>query len=78
MPKRMMEGIVVSDKADKTVLVLVERFILHPLYKKYIRRRKKYAAHDESNLYKMGDRVVIEESPPFSKRKSWRVIRKQS
>jgi small subunit ribosomal protein S17 len=73
MPKRVLTGRVVSDKMDKTVTVLVERRVMHPLYKKFIRRSKKYAAHDEANLCKIGDQVRIEECPPISKRKTWTV-----
>ena len=73
MPKRVMSGRVVSDKMDKTVTVLVERRVMHPLYKKFIRRSKKYAAHDEANACKTGDVVRIEECPPISKRKTWLV-----
>ena len=64
MPKRVLTGRVVSDKMDKTVTVLVERRVMHPLYKKFIRRSKKYAAHDEANACKSGDVVQIEECPP--------------
>ena len=74
MPKRVLTGRVVSDKMDKTVTVLVERRVMHPLYKKFIRRSKKYAAHDEANLCKEGDAVRIEECRPISKRKTWLVI----
>ena len=74
MPKRVLTGRVVSDKMDKTVTVLVERRVMHPLYKKFIRRSKKYAAHDEANLCKEGDLVQIEECPPLSKRKAWMVV----
>ena len=74
MPKRVLTGRVVSDKMDKTVTVLVERRVMHPLYKKFIRRSKKYAAHDEANLCKEGDLVQIEECPPLSKRKAWQVV----
>ncbi len=74
MPKRVLTGRVVSDKMDKTVTVLVERRVMHPLYKKFIRRSKKYAAHDESNACKEGDVVQIEECPPISKRKAWTVV----
>jgi small subunit ribosomal protein S17 len=74
MPKRVLQGVVVSDKMDKTVTVLVERRVMHPLYKKYLNRSKKYAAHDETNEYKVGDKVRIEETRPISKRKSWKVI----
>ena len=64
-------GIVVSDKMDKTVVVMVERLVKHPLYGKYIRRRKKYMAHDERNECRIGDRVLIVETRPLSKRKRW-------
>ncbi|MCA7118873.1 MAG: 30S ribosomal protein S17 [Acidibrevibacterium sp.] len=74
MPKRILTGRVASDKMDKTVTVLVDRRVMHPLYKKFIRRSKKYAAHDEENLCKAGDLVRIIECPPISKRKTWRVI----
>jgi small subunit ribosomal protein S17 len=67
---------VVSDKMDKTVTVLVERRVMHPLYKKFIRRSKKYAAHDEANACKEGDVVQIEECPPISKRKAWLVVQR--
>ena len=71
MPKRVLTGRVVSDKMDKTITVLVERRIMHPLYKKFIRRSKKYAAHDEANVCVEGDLVRIEECAPISKRKTW-------
>ena len=74
MPKRVMQGVVVSDKMDKTVTVKVERRIMHPLYKKFIRRSKKYAAHDETNACKVGDVVSIRECRPISKRKKWEVL----
>ena len=74
MPKRIMQGVVVSDKMDKTVVVNVERRKQHPLYKKFIRLSKKYVAHDEGNSCKAGDLVQIEECRPISKRKSWVVI----
>jgi small subunit ribosomal protein S17 len=74
MPRRILQGVVVSDKADKTVIVRVERRVMHPLYKKFIRRSKKYAAHDENNAYKTGDMVAIRECRPLSKRKRWEVI----
>ena len=74
MPKRVLQGTVVSDKADKTVVVLVERKVAHPLYRKIIRRSKKYHAHDETNAVHEGDVVRIEECAPISKQKSWRVI----
>ena len=74
MPRRVLTGRVVSDKTDKTVTVLVERRIMHPLYKKFIRRSKRYAAHDEANLCKQGDTVSIEECRPISRTKSWLVV----
>jgi len=74
MPKRMLRGVVVSDKADKTVVVRVDRRYAHPLYKKVITRSKKYSAHDERNLYKSGDLIMISESRPFSKTKKFEVI----
>jgi small subunit ribosomal protein S17 len=74
MPRRVLTGRVTSDKMDKTVTVLVERRVMHPLYKKFIRRSKNYAAHDEANLCKEGDVVQIEECRPISKRKSWLVV----
>jgi len=74
MPKRILQGVVVSDKMDKTVTVKVERKIMHPLYKKFIRRSKRYAAHDEGNACKTGDMVKIQECRPISKRKRWEVI----
>ncbi|MGH2343228.1 30S ribosomal protein S17 [Segnochrobactraceae bacterium EtOH-i3] len=74
MPKRVLQGIVVSDKTDKTVVVRVERRFTHPLLKKVVRRSKKYQAHDEANKYKTGDTVVIEESRPISKNKRWVVV----
>lgn len=67
-------GVVVSDKMEKTVVVLVERTIRHPLYKKTIRRSKKFKAHDEANRCKEGDKVRIEETRPLSKDKTWRVV----
>ena len=74
MPKRILQGVVVSDKMDKTVVVKVERRVMHPIYKKFIRRSKKYAAHDELNQFKVGDVVRIRESVPFSKTKTWEVL----
>jgi small subunit ribosomal protein S17 len=74
MPRRVMQGTVVSDKCDKTVIVRVERRFMHPLYKKYITRSKKYAAHDEDNRCKVGDQVRIRECRPISKRKCWEVL----
>jgi small subunit ribosomal protein S17 len=74
MPKRILIGTVVSDKTDKTVTVLVERKVKHPLYGKIIRRSKKYHAHDEDNAFKSGETVRIEETRPISKTKTWRVL----
>jgi small subunit ribosomal protein S17 len=74
MPKRILQGTVVSDKNDKTVVVLVERRFAHPLLKKTVRRSKKYKAHDAQNECKIGDIVSIEESRPISKDKSWIVV----
>ena len=74
MPRRVLQGVVVSDKADKTVVVRVERRVMDPVYKKFIRRSKKYAAHDESNDHKTGDTVFIRECAPISKRKRWEVV----
>jgi small subunit ribosomal protein S17 len=74
MPKRVLQGVVVSDKGDKTVIVRVERRVMHPVYKKFITRSKKYAAHDEHNAHKAGDTVRIEESRPISKSKRWVVL----
>lgn len=76
MPKRVLQGTVVSDKSDKTVTVLVERRVPHPVYGKIIRRSKKYHAHDEANSFKAGDVVRIEECAPISRQKSWRVLEK--
>ncbi|TQL17002.1 small subunit ribosomal protein S17 [Zymomonas mobilis] len=76
MPKRVLTGTVVSDKTDKTVVVLVERKVKHPLYGKIIRLSKKYHAHDEQNAYHEGEIVRIEECAPVSKLKSWRVLEK--
>ena len=73
MPKRILIGSVTSDKTDKTVTVLVERKVKHPLYGKIIRRSKKYHAHDEANEYTIGDVVRIEETKPISKTKTWAV-----
>ena len=74
MPKRILEGVVVSDKGDKTIVVKVERTFLHPVLKKTVRRSKKYHAHDEGNVFKTGDQVRIEESAPISKNKRWVVL----
>ena len=74
MPKRVLQGVVVSDKNDKTVVVEVERRFTHPLLKKTVRRSKKYHAHDEANHYKVGDIVSIEEARPLSRQKRWVVL----
>ena len=74
MPRRVLTGRVTSDKMDKTITVLVSRRIMHPLYKKFIRRSKKYAAHDEGNVCVEGDTVRIIECPPISKRKTWLLL----
>ncbi len=74
MPRRVLQGTVVSDKGDKTVIVLVERRVMHPVYKKFIKQSKKYAAHDEGNVHKVGDTVQIIECAPISKRKRWTVV----
>ncbi|SOB87475.1 SSU ribosomal protein S17P [Sphingomonas guangdongensis] len=74
MPKRVLTGVIVSDKTDKTVVVNVERKVKHPLYGKIIRRSKKYHAHDEANEYKAGETVRIEETAPMSKLKTWKVV----
>jgi small subunit ribosomal protein S17 len=74
MPKRILSGVVVSDKMDKTVVVRVDRKVMHPMYKKIISRSKKYSAHDENNACKIGDSVKIRECPPISKNKTWEVI----
>ena len=74
MPKRVLTGLIVSDKGDKTVVVNVERKVKHPLYGKIIRRSKKYHAHDEGNEYREGETVRIEETAPISKLKTWKVI----
>ena len=74
MPRRVMQGVVISDKMEKTVVVKVERRIMHPIYKKFIRRSKNYAAHDETNALKIGDIAKIRECRPISKRKRWEVM----
>ena len=76
MPKRILEGVVVSDKGDKTVVVRVERTLLHPVLKKIVRLSKKYHAHDESNSYKAGELARIVECAPKSKLKRWEVLPK--
>ena len=74
MPKRVLQGVVVSDTNDKTIVVQVERRYTHPLFKKTVRRTKKYHAHDEANKFKIGDKVSIEETAPISKNKRWTVV----
>ncbi|MBI1327729.1 MAG: 30S ribosomal protein S17 [Alphaproteobacteria bacterium] len=74
MPKRILQGKIVSDKMDKTVVVVVERRTMHPLYKKYVKKSARYSAHDEGNLFRTGDTVEIQECRPLSKNKTWTVI----
>ncbi len=74
MPKRILQGVVVSAKQDKTVVVSVERQVMHPVYKKIVKKSKKFAAHDENNQFKEGDQVSIIESKPYSKTKTWTVL----
>ena len=74
MPKRVLSGVVSSSNSEKTVVVKVERTFKHPMYKKYIKRSKKYHAHDETNKFSVGDKVLIEETKPISKLKTWRVL----
>ena len=78
MPRRVLQGVVVSDKMDKTGTVLVERRVMHPLYKKFIKRSKRYHAHDEANQHKVGDVVRISECKPISKTKTWEVIAEEA
>jgi small subunit ribosomal protein S17 len=74
MPRRILQGVVVSDKGDKTITVLVERRVMHPVYKKFIKLSKKYRAHDEGNVCQIGDKVRIQECRPISKSKTWEVL----
>jgi small subunit ribosomal protein S17 len=74
MPRRILQGVVVSDKGDKTITVLVERRVMHPVYKKFIKLSKKYRAHDEGNSCHVGDTVRIRECRPISKSKTWEVV----
>jgi small subunit ribosomal protein S17 len=76
MPKRILQGVVVSDKNDKTIVVTVERRFTHPVMKKTVRRSKKYQAHDENNSAKAGDIVRIQECRPHSKNKTWALLEK--
>jgi small subunit ribosomal protein S17 len=78
MPRRVLQGIVVSDKNDKTVIVSVERRVMHPVYKKFIRRSKRFTAHDAANACKVGDKVIIRECRPLSKTKRWEVVVEQA
>ncbi|GGH07761.1 MAG TPA: 30S ribosomal protein S17 [Oceanicaulis sp.] len=78
MPKRVLQGVVVSDKQAKTVVVKVERTFLHPLLRKTVRRSKNYHAHDEANAKKVGDTVLIQECAPKSKLKRWEVVSDQA
>jgi small subunit ribosomal protein S17 len=77
MPRRILQGVVVSDKNAKTIVVEVERRLTHPVLKKTVRLRKKYHAHDENGQFKEGDVVRIEECPPISKKKRWKVLAEQ-
>ncbi len=74
MPRRILRGTVTKDKGDKTVVVRVERRVMHPLYKKFIKRSNAFMAHDEQNAHKVGDIVRIRECRPLSKRKHWEVM----
>lgn len=74
MPRRVMQGVVVSDKGDKTVIVRVERRVRHPIYKKFVRRSNKFTAHDAENRFKEGDMVRIRECKPLSRTKRWEVV----
>ena len=78
MPRRVLQGVVVGDKTDKTVTVLVERRVTHPVYKKIIKRSKRYHAHDQANHHKVGDVVRIRECRPISKTKSWEVLAEET
>ena len=74
MPKRVLQGLVVSDKGEKSIVVQVERRLRHPLYKKFVKKSNKFMAHDETNQAKIGDMVNIQECRPISKRKSWELV----
>lgn len=78
MPKRIMQGTVVSDQGDKTVIVKVERRFKHPLLNKIVRKSKRFMAHDEQNAFKTGDTVRIQECRPYSKRKTWEVVTEEA
>ena len=71
--RKSLSGVVVSDKMDKTIVVQIEQMVMHPIYKKYVRRRLKYKAHDETNTARTGDMVLIEECRPLSRDKRWRL-----
>lgn len=74
MPRRVLQGVVVSDVSDKTVIVKVQRQVMHPVYKKFMKRSSKFAAHDVENKFKIGDQIKIRECRPISKRKRWEVF----
>ncbi len=74
MLKRVLQGVVVGDKQEKTITVLVERKVMHPVYKKYVNKSKKYAVHDNDNKFKTGDKVTIRECRPVSKNKRWEAL----
>ena len=74
MPKRVLQGVVVGDKQEKTITVLVERRVVHPVYKKYVKKSKKYSVHDSENKFKTGDKVTIGECRPVSKNKRWETL----
>lgn len=76
MPKKKLKGIVVSDKMQKTAVVSVDRYVQHPKYKKYMKKTKRYKAHDETKQYKVGDMVIIQECRPLSKDKNFEIIAK--
>jgi len=78
MPKRILSGVICKATNKNTVVVQVERTFKHPIYKKYIKRSKKYHAHDETDNFKVGDKVMIEETRPISKLKTWKVISKET
>ncbi len=74
MPRRILQGVVVSDKSEQTVVVRVDRRVMHPLYKKFIRKSKRLHAHDPENKHKIGDKVRIRECRPVSKLKNWEIL----
>ena len=75
MPKKILHGVVVNDKENKTIKVMIERKYQHPLFKKVVKSKKKYSAHDEENKFKEGEKVSIMECKPFSKKKTWQVMK---